>query len=32
MNGTTVTIAAGGAERESRASRLMKDATRVEGR
>lgn len=32
MKGTTVTIAAGGAERARRARRLMKEATRVAGR
>lgn len=32
MNGITVTMPAGGAERESRARRLMKEATIAEGR
>jgi len=32
MKGTTATIAAGLAARDSRARRLMKDATSVEGR
>lgn len=32
MNGTIITIAAGGAFRDSRDNRLIKDATRLAGR
>lgn len=32
MNGTIMTIAAGGAESDKRANRLIKDETNVEGR